>query len=94
MSIIQVFFVGTYIPASVVTCWDAEGVNSSKSCDPRQAWFVGPLVFYHFHPTGKPADNSPGGEPYNEIYQVHLLSPTKRNTFKSGATQEVPGGFE
>jgi len=36
---------------------------------------VVPPVFYINHLVGKPADNSPGGEPYNEIYQVHLLSP-------------------
>jgi hypothetical protein len=47
-------------------------------------WFVGLPVFCLLsHPAGKPADYRPGGEPYNEIYQVHLLSPF-RVLFTSG----------
>lgn len=36
---------------------------------------VDPPVFKINHPAGKPADDSPGGEPYNEINQIHLPSP-------------------
>ena len=56
--------------------WTSKGLALLRAAILALHSFVGPPVFYLNHPAGKPADNSPGGEPYDEIYQVlHLLYP-------------------
>jgi len=41
-----------------------------------RGYFIYPaIVLRRNHPPGKPADDSPGCEPYNEIDQIHFLSP-------------------